>query len=315
LSLFGPAFRDLEETMALDDIAPDVTDEELRGGDETPVVEQKTEVTAPEVKEEAKTEEVKAEAKETKDEGRVKLVPHEALHEARERAKEYRARLEQMEKDQAEYRKSIEAKLERLVNPAPAKPEFDKDPAGHLKSELEETRQTVQKLAESSQTSAKQQEQERAQREITVRTQAMEAEFVKSNPDYAEAIAHLQKVANANLEAMGIEDPAQRAALVAQQSLGLAHQALQSGKNPAAVAYQLAKNYGYAGKKTEVTVEEKKLESIAKGQKEASSSLGGGGERKAGAITLAELEKMSDEDLDKLLDDPVAWKKLGSQMV
>jgi hypothetical protein len=292
--------------MALDDIAPDVAEEELRGADDTAAVEQKTEVVEQktEVKEETRQEETKEE--------RVKYVPHEALHEARERAKEYRAKLEQMEREQKEYRASIEQKLAKLVNPPQAKPDFTQDPAGHLKAELDETREAVKPLAERVENFEKTQEQIRIQHEITTRTQALEAEFVKKNADYADAIAHLQKVAHANLEAMGVDDPVQRQALVVQQSMGLAAQALQKGKNPAEVAYQLAKNYGYQPKAKEAG-EERKLETIKRGQEEASKSLGGGGGKQP-VITLAELERMSEEDLDKLVENDAEWKKLTRQM-
>lgn len=296
--------------MALDELAPDVDDKELRGADETAEVEQKVEKVEAKVEEktEVKTEE-KVEEKE-----RVKLVPHEALHETRERMKEYKARLEKQEQEHQEYRKRIEERLERIANPGPKKPDFTQDPSGHLKAELDETKQSLQQLAERGKTYEEQQEQARIQHEITQKTQAHEAEFVKKNPDYADAVAHLQKVADANLQAMGIDDPAKRQALVIQQSLGLAAHALQAGKDPAAVAYQLAKNYGFQGKKQETASEEKKIENVAKGQKEAAATLGGGGEKKGG-ITLADLERMSDEDLDKLIDDDASWRKLGKEMV
>lgn len=295
--------------MALDDLAPDVDDKELRV--EAPLAKAEP----PEPKAEPKPE-PKAEVKEEKTEPqeKVKMVPHEALHEERIKRKELAARLEAKEKADAEYRASIEAKLARLTNPPPPKPDVEKEPVRALQHDIGETRELIKPLAERLNTFEQGQRRMAAEADIANRTVASEVEFLKKNTDYHDAVAHLQKVADLNLQAMGIDDPVQRANLIKQQSLGLAHQALQAGKSPAEVAYQLAKNYGYQGKKPEPAAEEKKLETIAKGQQESKSLGGGGATKTGGAITLEQLERMSDEEIDELIANDKEWNKLVRQM-
>ena len=90
--------------------------------------------------------------------------------------------------------------------------------------------------------------------------------------------------------------------------------AVQAGKEPAELIYELAKNQGFVGKVA--AAEQKsaeKLESIAKGQ-EASASLGSGSRADAGKLTLDSLAKMDDDDFNALVLDEKKWAQIGHLM-
>lgn len=260
---------------------------------------------APEPKvEEPKVEEPKPE----------KVVPLAALHESRMKEREWRDKAAQIERESAERFQKLEQRLEKLVNPAPAVPKFEDDPAGNLQHEMAATKAELAALRETSEKSLKEQETHRFEQQIATSTQAAEAAFAKEHPDYLAAVQHLQSIADKNLQMMGVEDPTVRQSQIRQDALAMSLKALQMGKSPAEVAYQLAVNYGYktASSEPKTTTEAaKKIVAIQEGQKTDSMPPGG---TKHTNLTLAALESMDDDDFNKLVEDDGAWKKLVRQM-
>lgn len=281
--------------MSLDSFAPDVDiEKELAAEAETPpVAEAPKEEPAPEVKEAPK------------EEPKEKLVPYGALHEERQKRKEMQARAEQIERESAERFKKLEERLAKLANPEPKVPAFHEDPANHLKHEVESLKPVTQEVEQLKKTF----QEQAAVQELARRVTAAEAEFAKDKPDYMEAVNFLKATVDRNLQLLGVDDPSERMVAVNEQAANLARVALQKGKNPAQVAYELARNYGYQAKKTEPDLE-KKIETIEKGQKLPAMPSGG---RKEQALSLAALEQMDDDEFNKLIDDPAQWKKLISQ--
>ena len=292
--------------MGIDEIAPDVDiAKELEAEEKK----------APEVSAETKTPEKTPEAKETpkeqpKEEKKETMVPHGALHEEREKRKQLAAELKAAKEEQAEYRRKLEERISKLQNPPQKVPTFEEDPATNLRHEVHSVRQEIEPVKQI--IGQFQQSQQHAQvvNEITARTVTAETEFAKTTPDYVEAVNFMKARVDANLQAMGIEDPAQRLMIIQQQSLGIAQKALSLGKNPAAVAYDMAKNYGYQGKQKPEDPE-KKIETIEKGQKATPSMPSGG--KKESPLSLTALEAMDDDEFNKIIDDPVQWRKLISQ--
>ena len=288
-------------TDPLANFAPDV-DLTAEPEAETPVVEQEVEVKE-EVKEEPKVEEpVK----------QPKLVPLEALHESRIKEREWREKAAQVEKDAAERFRKLEERLEKLVNPPPPVPDFATDPAGHLQHQVAETKAELAAVRQTSEQSRQAQEAQVFEQQIAVSTQTAEQIFMKDHPDYLAAVQHLQTIADKNMEMMGMDDPVARQAQIRKDALSMSLKALQMGKSPAEVAYQLAMNYGYKTSVKSGSEATKKIESIQQGQKVTSIPSGG---TKQTSLTLEALESMDDDDFNKLVEDDAAWKKLVRQMV
>lgn len=289
----------------LDSIAPDV-DFNAEPEAETPVAvpEPQLEVKEPEVKETQAVEPAKP-----------KLVPLEALHESRIKEREWRDKAAQVEREAKERFEKLEQRLERLANPPPAVPSFADDPAGNLQHQVAETKAELAAVRQESANARKNQEASEFEQQIATTTQASEVTFAKEHPDYLGAVQHLQAIADKNLLMMGVGDPAQRQAQIRKDALAMSLKALQMGKSPAEVAYQLAVNYGYrAGSEPAKAASEaaKKIETIQAGQKTGSLPAGGS---KTTALTLSALEQMDDDDFNKLVDDPAQWNKLVRQMV
>lgn len=259
--------------------------------------------------EKQEVKEQKEEVKETKEP--EKMVPYGALHEARMKEREYRDQLKKVEQEAAERFSKLEQRLQSLAAPPKEIPKFEVSPLENLKAVNEESQTELKEVRKQLESFNQQGEMARQEQLVRQHTQLAEAEFSKTAPDYIDAVGHLQRVVDSNLQVMGIESPAERAQIIQQQALGLAQQALKAGKSPAELVYQMAKNYGYQAKKTEVK-EETKIEQIKKGQ-ESSQSLGSGGKADV-PLTLKSLEAMDDEDFAALVEDDKRWKKLIQQM-
>jgi hypothetical protein len=234
------------------------------------------------------------------------FVPHGALQEERAMRREALMRAEAAERDYAEKMAKLEKRLELLANPPPPVPKFEDDPAAHLKYQQEQIRQEMEPVKQELEQGRQRQQQQAAEAQLTQAVSAAEAEFAKATPDYLDAIAHMQRVADNNLQIMGVADPAQRAQIIRRDAMALAVRALQSGKSPAELAYQVAKNQGYSAKAPGVD----KIANIQKGQAASPSMPSGGQRAPTEAISLAALEQMDDEEFNQLVDDPEKWKKL-----
>lgn len=258
---------------------------------------------APEAKAEEKAPEEKAVAE---PEHVQKTVPLPALQEARRESRELKERLRRMENENAQKYAEMQQRLEQLQKPQQEKPQFESDPATYLKNEVEDIKRAVTASQQTLQ-------QTQAENQIKERLTASELEFVKEHPDYNEAARHLAQSISNNLALHGVIDPAQRNALLKREIQNITINALKVGKEPADFAYELAKNHGYVPKAVRDATQsnEKKLETIARGQ-EATQTLGSGGKRDSGSLTLDSLSKMDDDEFNALVLDEKKWAQIGS---
>lgn len=267
----------------------------------------------PEAKTEAKVEkpEVKAEAKaeappkEEKKEQRV--VPAEALAEARSQNKDLRKELDGMKALVAEGDKKLQKLLETISAKAEAGPKFEDDPAGALKHENEQLRKG---LAELQTKIAKQEEagQQTAKvNEHAALITAREKEFAKEHPDYFKASDYVTEVWRDEFREAGFEE-AEIPRLTFAKALGITSKAINAGKDPAAVIWNLAKRTGFAVKTPEEPKKdgESKLKQIEKGLEASKGNGGGGG---PDDLTLASLAQMDDAQIEKLVSDKDWWAK------
>lgn len=190
-------------------------------------------------------------------------------------------------------------------------PDVDKDPLGTLKYVVGKIRQGDQ-----TQQQTQQQQQEQFYRQqIVGEASRMEAEFLSQQPDfdastrtsptYNEASNFLVTMRKAELTATGSYNPMQINQILVNETVELARQSLQNGRNPAQVIYDIAKARGFApkAKAAPQETESEKISRIAKGQ-EAGFSLSQAGGSKAPAnkgLDAKSLATMSEDDFNSFM--------------
>lgn len=277
------------KAMQQDQAPADASDDEEISTSEAPA---ETAVEAPKA-EADKAEEKPAEEKsaEPDEPERQKTVPHQALHEERERRK-------QAEREMAELRQRIEAfEKAKAAQEAPKAPDPVMDPEGFAKWQTDQLRERDERFE-----AFQRQQQAAAQRQQFIeRTAREEAAFRETAPDYDDAISYLGKARLEELGHFGV-DPEEARKIVAQEAEGIVVQALRAGRNVAETAYNIAKARGYRAKAQEQATPDEgaRLEALAKAQRETESLSGSVGGESAGGYTLKQLAAMSERELAKV---------------
>lgn len=239
-----------------------------------------------------------------------KVVPYEALREARDQNKELRKELDGMKSLVAEGDKKLQALLEKIGQKVDSGPKFEDDPAAHLKHENEQLRKGLaelqDKIAKQEQGSAHAAKVNEHAALVTAKEQA----FAKEHKDYFKAADFVADVWREEFREAGFEE-AEIPKLVFQKSLGTTGKAIQAGKDPAAVIYNIAKRYGFAApqkddKEDKKSDGESKLKQLEKGME---ASKGNGGGSGPDDMSLASLATMDDEQIDRLVNDKDWWNK------
>lgn len=236
-----------------------------------------------------------SEAPEKEEHHEQKVVPLAALHEERSRRKELGERLRAAEEARAEMERRVEARLaalqQAMVPPPPAPPSFDEDPARHLKAQLDALNEQQRFLTQQTEESRRAQAQAEQINQLAARVTTSEAEFVREAPDYQDAIRHLAELRIRELQTLGVDEYSAKAQS-ARELQEFAFVNASQGKNPAQIAYQLAKVRGYTP--ANAVNAEQKMAMQQKGA-QASRSLGGGGSKAAGLSAQALLSMSDDE--------------------
>ena len=236
-----------------------------------------------------------------------KVVPIAALAEARKAAKQLREQMEERDRQNAAAIAELNAKLERFANPPPQEPSFDENPAENLRQRQERLEKEQRAWNEERQRIAQQTEQQTRQQQaisyIITEMEKAEAEFSTKTPDYMDAVNYLRQVSEKNLRAQGVTDTARIQQITYEQSLNMAANAIQQGLNPAEVAYQFARNYGYAHK-VDAT---KQVKAMAEAQSRT-QTMGNG--KPDTSFSIAALAQMSDEELGDAISDNKVWSKI-----
>lgn len=252
----------------------------------------------PPAAEPAKAPEAPTAAKPAEPPKRQEMVPHAALHEAREEAKQLKAEL-------AAFRAQAGRPAEEPKPPV----DIETDPLAALR-ELRDWQQGQQQ----------QTEQHHQLQAFSQRVVAHEADFAAATPDYGKAVAHLRDARAAELRSIGVPDH-----MINQQlhneAIATALFAFEKGKNPGEVFYELAKVRGYKLDATppadptppaaepvpevDAATEQKRVESqgalerIQRGQRAARPTAGGGGNAPSGELSLADGANLTGAAFDK----------------
>lgn len=258
------------------------------------------------------------------DQGRVKdvktgrFVPHKAHHQLRERFKATRAELEQTKEKYARIDERITT-LNQLLTGQPAAtgaapaaapavdeaaPDPEADLFGYVKWQAKQIERLNAELTKSK-TTTEEYIGTQTHREAYTRDAA---QFVTKQPDFLEALKNLRAGRAAELEAIGMDDAAQRAQQIAREERDIVQAAISKKKSPSEMLYAIAKARGYAPPApkpnptpattpAQSTIDHAaQIEQIANGQKQAASGFASGGGIVGEGLTAEALANMSDDE-------------------
>lgn len=229
------------------------------------------------------------------------MVSIDALHQARREAQEAKARaqaLEQKVQGFDEMRQQLD-EWRKQQQQRTQEQEFDADPLGAIRREIQDLKQSQSKAQQTTQQQTEQ--MQRAQElERTVASQVQQ--YTAQQPDYPDALNHLMRVRAEELQIWGAGE-AEIPRLLEAEAQQIAESAVQSGRNPAELVYQMAKLRGYAPAPKEAKPKAT-VERIDRGQKAAQSLSNTQGE--AEGVGLTDIAKMSDAEFDAY------WEKMAA---
>lgn len=252
---------------------------------------------------------VEAEAEPKKGDG---TVPQGALHAEREKRKGSDERASKAEAELAKVRGQLDAIAKLREEVAGRKPEelpAADDPAAieHLRARLAENEQRVNRFEQNADNEAL------ANHEIQQLGSFMaesEAQYRETRPDYDKAIEHVILMRANELALYGLSRP-QIQQTISEEATEIVRAAVQQGKDPAELGYQIALSRGY--RPAEGAAEPAKpnggggaqatIDAIARA-KGANKSLGGGGGSAPKNLTAEAVAAMSGEEFEALYSTP-----------
>ena len=231
-----------------------------------------------------------------------KFVPLQALQQERAEKKQLRDELKAYREWQAQLAQRLQQLPSQAAQPAPDPQTKPLDYINHVLGNVQASTAELQQWRQ-------QQEQATQQRAAVQQTAhwaaAQEQEFAKTQPEYPEAYRYAAEARDKELQSLGYADPAQRAAIVRQNTAEIIHNALQQGKNPAELVWEYARARGFVGKAKSGAENEEAQAKIAAGLQAAGAKLNQGGATGDGELTAKDLAGITDPD-----EFEKAWKKV-----
>lgn len=164
-----------------------------------------------------------------------KVVPLPVLLEERRNARR--------EIDEA-HRKTmeLEQRLKALESPPAPEPSFTDDPKAYIDAKVTQVQEMVKPIEQKAEVGAQQVQLQQFMRHVG----GIEAEFVKENPDYYQALDHVRSIRRAELaEFYPQATPEQIVQQIDREELEKAAILLQQGRNPSEAVYRVARAYGF----------------------------------------------------------------------
>lgn len=224
------------------------------------------------------------------EDAKEKKSDHVPLAKYLEERNSLRAELQQRDITLSEFQKKI-ADLEAKMAPkpeAPVEPDYLEDPKGYVDTKLtsvlskieQANKAATERLERTEQTAAQANQQVEVQQFFT-RVQAREAEFVRENPDYHDALNHVRQIRAFQLQTFepGITQD-QILEVIRREETQLAVNLAQRGMDPVKTAYEIAQRYGYQRKAPSPPAGDDHLRVIkqtVKGMLPPDQTLGAGG--------------------------------------
>lgn len=257
-------------------------------------------------------------AVEIEENNKGRFVRHGAFHQERERRKQAEARAAEAEKRYAADMSKAQERLAIIAQAGlrpqvqqqvqqPQIPDVNQDPIGHFQAKTALLERELAEARNWQKSQQHQSEQVDTMQRIGSEVTRLETEFTRSNADYPQAQAHLFETWKAEAAVAGVSpEEAIRA-----RSLEIVQLAARSNRNPAELAYQLAKARGYQMKTAQPQPAQQQtqqqpsvdLDRIAKGQALAKSSSTAPGKAASGVPTIEALLAMDDTEFAEQYGD------------
>lgn len=187
-------------------------------------------------------------------------------------------------------------------------PDKNEDPVGYLAYQQWKTLEEIRSFKEERARVEKQAEEEKTQTTFLTQYQRSIDVFAQQTPDYNDAAHYLLKDRDEELQTLGIDDPGQRMQILQHDALTIGAHAMQMGKNPGEVFYNLAAKRGYKKTAPASPPPVSPLDIVRKGQ-QAATTLSGSGGSGTQEITVETLLAMDDEEFRKYTQGK-KWHKL-----
>ena len=238
------------------------------------------------------------------------FVPLTALKQERLERQALAQQLLEREKSLAVLTSRLDT-LQEVWQPKTPAPDYETDPIGAINHKLEQTAKGYEELQRAEQTRVAM-DNERAKIEHVRSVGKTQADqFAEKTPDFYDAYNSLLVAKDAELQAMGYTDQAQRSAFVREYEVSIIGKAVSEGANAAERLYSLARSLGYAVKQPAGDAAKAKLDNIAAGQSAGKSLGAASGSAPPAKITLPDLGKMTDEEFEAYTSDPVKWRNIN----
>lgn len=258
---------------------------------------------------------------------RPTTVPHAALHQEREARKDLQKQLAEERRQRLVLEERTNLILQRIpLSPQPEPPagvvlpDINEDPIGHLVGGMRHLATNQQALEKAEQARAAETARLAEESKLIARAAAEEAEFVQATPDYGPASQFLSQKRDAQLRAMGYDDPVERRSILRQEAVALAARAVAQEKNVGEFVYELAKVAGWqpqpAAPAEAVAIAETpapaaaRITKIAAGQ-EQGRSLGNVTGSAAPPLTAQALLDMPHDQFLKMVQTPAGRAQMG----
>ncbi len=254
-------------------------------------------------------------------------IPYEELDKRHKQIQGALSEERNLRRQAAERAQNMEAVLRQVVaqrqqaaqqEAAPKVPTIEEDPIGYFQHELASAKAEIQRLTQGSQQTVEQFQRAQHEQRFWGEVQRSEQEMRSANPDYDPAVTFLEEsrvrelelmipdTAQAYAEQSGYESPAaMRAAVLNNDRITIARQALQMQMSPAELYYKIAHQRGYKAAAPAVPQISRKATAQAtpitatKAGMAASKSLSGGVGGTSNVMTADDLAQLYLDDPDK----------------
>ena len=170
-----------------------------------------------------------------------------------------------------------------------------------ITNKMKETRDEIDAIKSHLSGNLERDTQRSAAEDLLGKAQRSSIAYAKENPEYQEAIQHLEDVRTKELHRMGYDDN-EVAQIIMYDVLNITKKALDNDVNPAEVFMDLAKMRGWAGKNSTEEMFRKKKQ--GQRQSVSLSQVSGAKARDIG-IQLGEIDSLSNDEFDSL------WQRLA----
>lgn len=146
--------------------------------------------------------------------------------------------------------KALRSELDALKNPPkpkPAEPDFIADPKGYVDTKVASALEQLENATKPVRETAERADAAATAAQIQQTLSMAEQSFAAQTPDYQQALTHIRNLREAELTMLHPDVPIQQIRqFMSQEEMQLAVNLMRNGRNPAEVAYGLAKARGYS---------------------------------------------------------------------